>query len=185
MKGKLFVFNSLFVSLILLQSTFCEIRFVFTTFRHGARSPEATVNAEGKDLWGETWALPGELTPIGQRMHYLLGHRNRKRYHRFLEDSFSSKEMYIKSSDYNRTIMSAMSQLQGLYPAGTGPTLNDYQRKIAVPPTNDHGYEQMDERLGDASLNKQVQVFPIHLFDRDKPLTPSSIVLQDAKLCIT
>ena len=32
------------------------------------------------DLLGEKWNNPGELTGIGQRMHYLLGLRNRIRY---------------------------------------------------------------------------------------------------------
>jgi len=39
-----------------------------------------------------------------------------------------------------------------------------------VPPTNDHEYEEMNEKLEEAALDSQVQVFPIHLFDREKPL---------------
>jgi len=163
-----FVLNSLFVSLLLLQFAMCEIRFAFTMFRHGARNPELSLNANHDDPLGEHWSAPGELTPVGMRMHYLLGHRNRVKYQGFLSSSFSANEVYVKSSDFNRTIMSAMSQLQGLFPPGTGPELNDWQQKVGVPPTNDYGFKAEQDKMNKSALPEQVQVFPIHLFDRDR-----------------
>ena len=52
-------------------------------------------------------------------MHYILGLRNRKKYIKdetFLSEKFNPHEMLIFSSNYNRTMISCSSQLQGLYP---------------------------------------------------------------------
>ena len=64
---------------ILLVSCQDNDKLIFTMihFRHGARSP---VLSEGTDTFGEKWENPGELTGIGERMHYVLGYRNRMRY---------------------------------------------------------------------------------------------------------
>ena len=65
-----------------------------THFRHGARAPQIFYNKEKYlDYALEYWNTPGELTPAGQRMHYLLGIRNRIRYiidGKFLKDKFES-----------------------------------------------------------------------------------------------
>ena len=53
--------------------------FLYTHFRHGARAP-LNINDEFIDKLGEKWTNTGELTGVGQRMHYLLGLRNRKKY---------------------------------------------------------------------------------------------------------
>jgi len=45
--------------------------FLYTHFRHGARAPMDIKN-DYTDLLGEKWTNPGELTGMGQRMHYLL-----------------------------------------------------------------------------------------------------------------
>ena len=38
------------------------------------------VDSNYKDHIKEVWTNPGELTGVGQRMHYILGMRNRNRY---------------------------------------------------------------------------------------------------------
>jgi hypothetical protein len=53
--------------------------FLYTHFRHGARAP-MDLDDNCIDLVKEKWDNPGELTGIGQRMHYLLGLRNRIKY---------------------------------------------------------------------------------------------------------
>ena len=55
------------------------IIFVVIHFRHGARAPQK-ISDSYIDLVGEKWENPGELTGVGQRIHYILGLRNRKRY---------------------------------------------------------------------------------------------------------
>lgn len=138
-----------------------EYRFIFSIFRHGARAPQSKVNNQGVDMLGNKWESPGELTEVGMRMHYLLGRRNRQKYNGFISEKYDSKEIFIRSSDYNRTMMSVQSQLQGLYPPPSGPTLNQWQKDIAFPTINKNfgGY---DTTL-DAALPNQMQVFPIHI----------------------
>jgi hypothetical protein len=92
--------------------------FLYTHFRHGARAPMA-IDSKFTDLVKEKWNNPGELTGIGQRMHYLLGLRNRIRYIKnetFLSEKFDPHEIAIFSSNLNRTMVSASSQLQGFFP---------------------------------------------------------------------
>ena len=51
--------------------------FLYTHFRHGARGP-TELDDNFNDKLGEKWESLGELTGVGERMHYLLGLRNRK-----------------------------------------------------------------------------------------------------------
>jgi len=114
-----------------------KLIFVVTHFRHGARAPQK-INDNYYDILGEKWTNPGELTAIGQRMHYILGIRNRNRYinnEKFLSEKFDPHEILIYSSSFNRTLISVSSQLQGLYPqsAEKGETLTDDQILISNP----------------------------------------------------
>ena len=51
-----------------------------------------------------------------------------------MSPTFSKSEMEVYSTPVNRTIQSALSQLQGLYPPGTGPRLNWAERSWHIPP---------------------------------------------------
>jgi hypothetical protein len=108
------------ISIITLSISEDKLIFVLTHFRHGARAPQYYYDQENKlDYILEKWDKPGELTGMGQRMHYLLGLRNRERYinnTHFLSEKFDPHEILIYSSQFNRTLLSVESQLQGLYP---------------------------------------------------------------------
>lgn len=161
-KNVLFILS---ITLLLLISAInCELRFAFNIFRHGARSPNY-LNVNGTDMIGEQWSIRGELTEIGMRQHYLLGYRNKFRYKNFLSSTFDPNEIYIISTDYNRTMMSAQSHLQGLYPPGTGPQLNKLLIDQGYPPVHDTNFTDEVAKLDTAALPSSVQVFPIHLFD--------------------
>jgi translation elongation factor EF-Tu-like GTPase len=41
----------------------------------------------------------------------------------FVSEQYNSSQIYVRSTDVNRTIMSAAAQLQGVYPIKTGPNL--------------------------------------------------------------
>lgn len=52
---------------------------------------------------------------MGKRQQFELGLYMRKRYSAFLNDTYSDNDIYVQSSDLDRTIMSAKSFLAGMY----------------------------------------------------------------------
>jgi len=85
-------------------------------YRHGDRSPVAVFPT---DKYASYWPDGlGRLTQKGMRMEFELGEFFRSRYttSNFLNTSYLHKEVYCKSSDSERCLMSAESQMAGLYP---------------------------------------------------------------------
>ena len=169
-------FIFLFVFIFWPINVLGEIRFVFEIFRHGARGP-IIINKNNIDVFGELWTSQGELSPIGMRQHYLLGRRNYDKYKEILSPEYNEKEIYAISTDYNRTIMSAQSHLQGMYPPGRGPKLVDEKNK-AIPPIN-YDFSQFQKELGDKALPYQMNVFPIHIFQNSNKMDN----LFNSKIC--
>ena len=135
------IFNKL-ISILLIRFTILIEKplFVFELFRHGARGP-LSLNSNNQDTYGEKWDSPEQLTNVGRRMHYILGYRNHKRYVEeleFLSKRFDPHELYLISSDINRTIESGICHLQGLYPPNDpyAEKINDNQIKFLQPPIN-------------------------------------------------
>ncbi|XP_018417638.1 PREDICTED: lysosomal acid phosphatase isoform X3 [Nanorana parkeri] len=56
------------------------------------------------------------VTMIGMKQHWDLGQALRERYKGFLNESYDRREIYVRSTDVDRTLMSAESNLAGLYP---------------------------------------------------------------------
>lgn len=156
---------SWFIIFIQIYLTLCEKRrFIFEMFRHGARAPWSSLDDKNVDLYGTQWSGDSELTEVGMRQHYLLGYKNRKNFKDFISEKYDLNEIYVISTDTNRTIMSAYSQLQGLYPAGLEGQMTDAQTKKALPPTKDDFTDKIKE-LGSSPIQSNVQVIPIHIFD--------------------
>ncbi|XP_037041883.1 lysosomal acid phosphatase-like [Bradysia coprophila] len=91
-----------------------ELKFVHVLFRHGDRSP--IIQAPG-DLYDQSkWPDGlGQLTNLGKQQQFNLGKWLRSRYNGFLSPSYKFDEIYIQSSDVDRTLMSAQANLAGLY----------------------------------------------------------------------
>lgn len=169
-------FSKLFILLILIQlfsfisSESEKILFAFEIFRHGARAPFTGV-VDGKDCYGYSWPGTSELSNVGRRMHYLLGAHNRKRYvPKLLSESYNQSEIYVMSTDVNRTLESVSSQLQGLYPPGTGPDLTLQQQENAYPPNIQYKDNMKEEanKLDKKALPNLIELIPIHTFDVKK-----------------
>lgn len=161
------------IKLILLFSLLClgfseeKLFFALTHFRHGARAPIFLSESEIDD-YGMEWKTPGELTSGGHRMHYLLGVYNRKRYiPKLLSEKYNPHDIYVISSNYNRTIQSALSQLQGLYPSDKNNTLNDKQKKYSIPELPEVDIQNINEEiqdLKDFSLPNNINLIAVHIF---------------------
>lgn len=162
-----------------------QIIFSFQMFRHGARGPYLGVE-NGKDKYKESWTMPEQLTDMGRRMLYLLGVKFRKRYNNFLSKQYSPQEIYIRSTDTNRTIESVYSFLQGLYPEG--PEIKEKVRnaKDIIYPPNIKYKEDFDYILNKygisntgVALPHNINIAPIHLINR----ADREFDLQNQDLC--
>ena len=166
------------------------IIFAFQINRHGARAPYLGVQ-EGLDVYKEKWTQIEEISDVGRRMLYLLGVKIRKRYideYHLLSPNYNPQEIFIKSTDSNRTIESIYSFIQGLYPNGTGETINSSiinNTNIVYPPNKKYHKEfeniiknyNMNEN-GDA-LPYKMSVLPVHLFNKAE----HELELYDTRYC--
>ena len=119
------LFFSIFVSSH--QSTV----FLFEHFRHGARST-SKLSANFTDIFNQTWKGDSELTNVGLRQHFILGMHIKNLYTEFINSLDVSKDVLVLSSKSNRTIMSAIAQLQGIYYNSGSPTIDNItqERKL-------------------------------------------------------
>ncbi|XP_019789723.1 prostatic acid phosphatase isoform X3 [Tursiops truncatus] len=92
-----------------------ELRFVTLVFRHGDRSPIETFPNDPikESSWPQGF---GQLTQLGMEQHYELGQYIRKRYEKFLNKSYKHEQVFVRSTDIDRALMSAMTSLAALFP---------------------------------------------------------------------
>ena len=160
------IYNLILLLLFFNFSSCNQYVFVYEHFRHGARGPCNYLDSNGLDYLGVKWETVGELSPIGMRMHYLLGIKNHYKYKDFLSEKFDPREIVIYSTYINRTISSALANLQGFYPYETGPyLLSEDQIKNAIPP-NKITEEMQNEidKLGNKTLPNLINIIPIHIY---------------------
>ncbi|KHJ80399.1 hypothetical protein OESDEN_19926 [Oesophagostomum dentatum] len=120
---------SLFLFLVVesLRDGEMELLLVQAIWRHGDRSPTKTFPTD--PFQDGNWTFGGggfgQLSPIGMRQHLNLGKLLRSTYvdTGFLSRRYSSKEIYVRSTDVNRTIISAMSNMLGMYGQNTGDSV--------------------------------------------------------------
>ncbi|XP_034985824.2 prostatic acid phosphatase-like [Zootoca vivipara] len=138
-----FAFFSLFLGLLLPSITGRELKYVVLVYRHGDRNPVSTfpTNEVKEHVWPQGY---GQLTTRGMRQQYQLGKFIKERYKDFLSDEYKRNEIYVRSTDYDRTIMSAQANLAGLFP----PKKNQiWNKEIAWQPIPVHTVPLSEERL--------------------------------------
>jgi len=121
------ILSTLFLFLV-FSGAYADEKLIFceTLIRHGDRTPYAEIKSTKityKWLQGT-----GELTPLGMHQEFMLGSELRARYvekFKLLPPVYQNNTVYALSTDFNRTITSAVCLLAGLYPPGTGPRIND------------------------------------------------------------
>jgi hypothetical protein len=135
-----------------------KLLFALEHFRHGARGAYKSFNYNTwRDILNEEWKGSGELTPIGMRQHYLLGTSIRNKYKNFISNEFNPNEIYVISSDVNRTLISAYSNLLGIF-HNNNANINN---KGFI---NNNNYSDI---INDYLLNEKEQLqymFPIHIY---------------------
>ena len=97
-----------------------KLIFAMDLIRHGDRTPVTKLNNVDYE-WKEGF---GQLTATGMRQEFELGQSLRNRYineTHLLPQQYETGTLYVRSTDYDRTLMSAESFLRGLYPEGPGP----------------------------------------------------------------
>ncbi|CAD8084805.1 unnamed protein product [Paramecium sonneborni] len=129
-------------------------------WRHGARNPyycnfKCDLNVPKGDA-----AL---LTPTGMRQQYVLGKWLRQRYiidFPLLSPTFNENEIYIESSDVNRTLQSAYCNLQGMYPEGPiVPHFEGENASLLLPPNEG---ATVPKDIKDYALPNKISLIPIH-----------------------
>ncbi|XP_069068016.1 testicular acid phosphatase homolog isoform X2 [Pleurodeles waltl] len=78
------------------------------------------------------------------QQHYELGQYLKNRYQGFLSATYNHDEIYVRSTDYDRTIMSAEANLAGMYPP-TGEQI--WNPKIPWQPIPVHTVPLSEEQL--------------------------------------
>ncbi|KAM3958304.1 LOW QUALITY PROTEIN: prostatic acid phosphatase [Aphomia sociella] len=91
------------------------LRLVIILFRHGARTPTHTYKSDPYKNYQWRDGL-GSLTNTGKLQLYELGKKYRSYYANFIPEEYYEKDMYARSSDSSRCLMSAYTFLAGLPP---------------------------------------------------------------------
>uniref|UniRef100_A0AAY4B471 Lysosomal acid phosphatase n=1 Tax=Denticeps clupeoides TaxID=299321 RepID=A0AAY4B471_9TELE len=120
-----------------------SLKYVTLLYRHGDRSPVRTFPADPhqESAWPQGF---GQLTQEGMKQHYELGQALRQRYQGFLSEDYSRYEISVRSTDYDRTLMSALANLAGIYPPNGSQVFDPSLRWQPIPV---HTVPQDEERL--------------------------------------
>lgn len=141
-----------------------KLLFVLEHFRHGARGPYKSFDYDNwEDLFDVKWNGSGELTSLGMRMHYLLGVAFRNKYKDFISNEYNPNEIFVISTDLNRTIMSAYSNLLGTFYNSTKTKKMEIDDKFILN-------KNYSEKIKNTSYEFKNDVFPVHFF-KEKDLS--------------
>lgn len=120
-----------------------QLKFVNILFRHGDRSPSITYPTDPwKEAFPEGWS---QLTNTGKRQEFELGQYFRQRYGSLLNlTRYIPPQIKMKSSDVDRTLMSASCLLAGMFPPAGREVWN---LSIKWQPLPIHGVPLLEDYL--------------------------------------
>lgn len=91
--------------------------FATILYRHGDRTPidpYPTDPYRSPTYWNHThW---GHLTNEGKRQHFDLGRWLKRRYASLVNETYDPDDIWVRSTDVDRALMSAQANLAGFYP---------------------------------------------------------------------
>ncbi|XP_031627083.1 prostatic acid phosphatase-like isoform X2 [Contarinia nasturtii] len=111
--------NSLEDKSAIWPSNDSQLIFAHVIYRHGHRNTLDYSDIYPNDPYINETHWPGgfgALTNEGKRQQFKLGQYFRRRYHKLLGDKYSPKKVFVRSTDKDRTLMSALANLAGLFP---------------------------------------------------------------------
>jgi len=182
--GNYALFALFTIAVFIIKCSKCEdnLKFVSVFFRHGARTPLASLHEFEKEIsWDYGY---GELTPSGHRQLHLFGYMLRKYYIEglnLLSRNYNESEIYARSTDYHRTIMSTRSVLLGLYP-DTLPKISETQLKDEnnwMPPIKLTIADSVKYGTNNSGLPYDIPVIPVqnYIWNQDRLLKMPSCKL--------
>ncbi|XP_060527042.1 venom acid phosphatase Acph-1-like [Cylas formicarius] len=124
-----------------------SLRLVTVWFRHGARTPELK-DSYPNDPYQEDTFQPegwGQLTNNGKQMAFDLGKLLRKRYDHYLGDVYTPDLIKATTTDYDRTKMSLLLTLAGLFAPSLSQKWHDTLDWMPIP--YDYDKEEHDHIL--------------------------------------
>ena len=163
---KINLITFILISLIYISNS--EILFVFEHFRHGARS-SVFIDKNNIDIYDIKWVGDGELTSVGMRMLYLIGVHIRNKYSNIINNLTSPNDILVYSTDLNRTIVSAESQLLGMFPPEKGELIDNKYIKLTYPPNKiPEDVQNEINKLDKISIPSKIKSIPINFFHKEK-----------------
>ncbi|XP_031632797.1 prostatic acid phosphatase-like [Contarinia nasturtii] len=115
------------------QSVKYELIFAQIIHRHGERN---VLKAYPNDPYANESYWPGgfgELTKVGKKQLFDLGKYLRQRYQKLIGPHYSSKKVYIYSTNMDRALMSAESLAAGMFPPSGDAIWNDELNWQPIP----------------------------------------------------
>ncbi|OON15910.1 histidine acid phosphatase [Opisthorchis viverrini] len=102
-----------------------RLQHLHILFRHGDRTPIHDM-LHTSVPFEKTWPLgPGQLTEKGIVQEFQLGQWIRQRYNEYIPSMYNGSELHMRSTDVDRTLMSAQAVAAGIYQNASSP-LQDY-----------------------------------------------------------
>ena len=168
MKGKyclFFLIIIIYLQNYLIQS---EIVFVFEQFRNGIYE----FSSIGNELETQKQNLnrvDKKISASSMRSFYLLGLYIKEKYKNIINPKINSKNLFIFSKELDIHVLSAQSQLLGMFPLEEGILLNQIEIDLAFPQTA-IPLEAQEEinGLGKLSVPKSIKPFALRYFSDEE-----------------